>query len=124
MIANVYLKFRSYKLQNDQERTSLPEAFCKRDVLRNFANFRRKHLCQSLFFNKVETCNFIKKETLVQVFCCEFCEISKNTFSYRTTLVAASAGRQRTNFFQEKHDRFSKNEYQMFIMLEATHEIY
>ena len=35
-----------------------------------------------------KACNFIKKETLAQVFSCEFCEISKNTFSYRTTLVA------------------------------------
>ena len=25
-------------------------------------------------------CNFIKKEILAQVFACEFCEISKNTF--------------------------------------------
>ena len=25
-------------------------------------------------------CNVIKKETLAQVFSCEFCEISKNTF--------------------------------------------
>ena len=25
-------------------------------------------------------CNFFKKETLTQVFSCEFCEISKNTF--------------------------------------------
>ena len=28
--------------------------------------------------------NFIKKETLTQVFSCEFCEISKNTFLHRT----------------------------------------
>ena len=34
--------------------------------------------------------NFIKKETLAQMFSCEFCEISRNTFSYRTTPVAAS----------------------------------
>ena len=27
-------------------------------------------------------CNFIKKETLAQAFSCEFCEISKNSFSY------------------------------------------
>ena len=27
-----------------------------------------------------EACHFIKKETLAQVFRCEFCEISKNTF--------------------------------------------
>ena len=28
----------------------------------------------------LESCNFIKKDTLAQVFSCEFCEISKNTF--------------------------------------------
>ena len=33
-----------------------------------------------------EVCNFIKKETLAQVFSCEFCEISKNTFFFRTPL--------------------------------------
>ena len=31
-------------------------------------------------------CNFIKKETLAQVFS-QFCEISENTFSYRTPLI-------------------------------------
>ena len=31
-----------------------------------------------------------KKEALLQVFSCEFCEISKNTYFYRTPLVAAS----------------------------------
>ena len=35
------------------------------------------------------TCKFIKKEALAQVSSCEFCEISKNTFFYRTHLVAA-----------------------------------
>ena len=66
--------------------------FCKKGVFRNFAKFNEKHLCQSLFFNKVAglSCNFIKKEILVQVFSCEFCEISKNTFFDRTPLVAAS----------------------------------
>ena len=37
-----------------------------------------------------KACNFIKKETLKQVFSCEFCKISKNTFSYKTPPVAAS----------------------------------
>ena len=36
-----------------------------------------------------QACNFIKKETLAQVFSCEFFEISKNTFFHRTPLVAA-----------------------------------
>ena len=33
-------------------RSSRPEVFCK-GVLRNFTKFTGKHLCQSLFFNKV-----------------------------------------------------------------------
>ena len=37
-----------------------------------------------------ETCNFIQKETLAQVYSSQFCEISKCTFSYRIPAVAAS----------------------------------
>ena len=33
-------------------RSSRPEVFCKKSILRNFAKFTGKHLCQSLFFNK------------------------------------------------------------------------
>ena len=33
------------------------------------------------FIQKPKACNFIKNETLAQVFPCEFCEISKYTFS-------------------------------------------
>ena len=69
-------------------RSGCPDVFCKKGVLRNFTKFTGKHLCQSLFFNKA--CNFIKKEDLAQVFSCEFYEISKNTFFYRTPLAAAS----------------------------------
>ena len=57
----------------------------KKDVLRNFARFTGKHLYQSL-----QACNVIKKETLARVFSCEFCEISKSTFFYRTPPVTAS----------------------------------
>ena len=32
------------------------------------------------FLIKLQACNFIKKESLVQVLSCEFSEISKNTF--------------------------------------------
>ena len=39
---------------------------------------------------QAKACNFIIKEILAQVLCCEFCEISKNTFFYRTPPVAAS----------------------------------
>ena len=62
-------------------RSSRPDVFCEKGVLRNFAKFTGKHLCQSLVFNKVAgtACNFTKKEILAQVFSSEFCEISKNT---------------------------------------------
>ena len=63
------------------DRSSRPDVFCEKGVLRNFAKFTGKHLCQSLFFNKVAGLSFIKKEALAQVFSSEFCEISMNTFS-------------------------------------------
>ena len=47
-------------------------------------------------------CSFIKKETLAQEFFCEFCEIFKKTFFYRTPLVAAS-GNQTTSFQKRAH---------------------
>ena len=73
-------------------RSSRPEVFCKKSVLRNFAKFTGKYLSQCLFFNKkdLSLLNFIKKEALAQLFSGEFYEISKNTFSYITPSVAAS----------------------------------
>ena len=70
------------QIQTGDYRSSRPGAFFRKNVLRNFAKFTEKHLFQSLFFNKVaglEPATF-KKETLAQVFFCEFCEISKSTF--------------------------------------------
>ena len=89
-------------------RSNRRELFCKKAVPKNFAKFTGKNLCRSLcfnikvaglvlesLFNKIaglkakkrlqhQACNFIKKETVAQVFSCEFCEISRNTFFYRT----------------------------------------
>ena len=39
---------------------------------------------------QAEICNFIKKETLAQMFSCEICEISKNTFFIEHLRVTAS----------------------------------
>ena len=62
-------------------RSSHQRCSIKKGVLREFAKFTGKGLCLSLFLIKLqEPCNFIKKETLAQVFSCEFCEISRNTF--------------------------------------------
>ena len=35
------------------KKTSMLKVFCKKGVLRNFVKFTGKHLCQSLFLNKV-----------------------------------------------------------------------
>ena len=50
--------------------------FVKKGVLRYFAKFIGKHLCLSLFFNKVADLSVFH----------EFCEISKNTVFFRTPL--------------------------------------
>ena len=73
----------SHSLNAIKHRSTRPEVFCKKGVLKNFTQkFTGKYLCQSLFFNsyRPQTCNLIEKKTLAQVFSCEFCEISKNTF--------------------------------------------
>ena len=65
-------------------RSSRPEMFCKKDVLRNFAKFTGKH-------PGLRPATSLKKEAMAHVFSCEFCEISKYTFSYITSPVAAFA---------------------------------
>ena len=57
-------------------RSSRPEVFCKKVVLKKIYKIHRK--------------NPIQKETLAQVFSCEFCEIFKNTYFYRTPLTVVS----------------------------------
>ena len=50
-------------------------------------------MCQSPSFNKVAGLKLaasLKKETLTQLFSCEFCETPKNTFLHRTPLVLTS----------------------------------
>ena len=86
------IKFTSRDLVASS-RSSGPEVFCRKGALRNFAKCRGKPLYLSLILIKLHAsaCNFIKKETLAQVLYCEFCEISKNTSSYRTPPVAAFA---------------------------------
>ena len=64
-----YIEVRCFK--SSHRRCSV-----KKDVLKNFAEFTEKHKCQSLFLS--ESLN--KKETLAQVFPCEFCQIFKNPF--------------------------------------------
>ena len=79
-----------------QHRFSRSSRRCSvKKVVLNISQNWQENLYQSLIFNKVaglrpQACNLIKKETLVQVFTREFCEIYKNTFFYRMHPVAVS----------------------------------
>ena len=64
-------------------RSSHPAVFCKKGVLRYFTKFTGKHLCQSLYFNKVagmRPAALLNKRFWLMCFPVNFCEISKNTF--------------------------------------------
>ena len=67
--------------------------------------FRKLWIPENLFYRSshrrcsVKACIFIKIDTLEQVFSCEFREISKNTFSYRTPPLAASGFNSNENLF-------------------------
>ena len=72
-------------------RSSLLEVFCKKGVLKNFSNFAGKHLCQSVFFNKVSgprrfPVNFAKHLRLtVSTLIC-WTEVEKVLIPYLTNL--------------------------------------
>ena len=69
-------------------RSSHRRCCIRKGVLKNFAKFKEKHLCQGVF--QVAGLGLIKKDKMAQVFSCEFCEMFKGTFSYRAPVVAAS----------------------------------
>ena len=62
---------------------------CKKELfsLQISSTFQHKFAYST---NQPEACNFNKKETLVQVFFCEYCETFQNIFSYRIPVVATS----------------------------------
>ena len=64
---------RYWNLSIPKHRSSHRRCSIKIGVLKNFVKFTGKHLCQSLYFNKVAG-------DLAQVFSCKFCEIFKKNF--------------------------------------------
>ena len=70
----------------------------KKSVLRNFAKFKGKQVCQRLF-NKVAGLRpaTLLKESLAQVFFCEFCEITKSTFFTKYLRETASGKNGQTD---------------------------
>ena len=75
-------------LERTSTRSSRSEVFLKISL-----NLQENTCASVSFLNKVAGLRpmiFMKKEALAQVFSCEFWEIFKNTYLYRTPLVAAS----------------------------------
>ena len=76
------LNFKSSRLQMFF-RSSHPEMFCKKAVLRDFPKFTRKHLCQSLFITKVAGQGwqiYLKKRPCFLLFPVNFAKFGRKTF--------------------------------------------
>ena len=73
-------------------RCSCSQPFFKIGVLKNFAIFKEKHLCWSLFVIKLQAWRPapLLKRASNKVFSCEYCENFKNGFFCRTPLLAVS----------------------------------
>ena len=83
----------------------------------------------SLLYCRSQACNFIKKETPVQVFSCEFCEISKNTFFTEHLWATASCHGNLITAHADYPKSVSrmlvlfKNQYISFLMVTYVIEI-
>ena len=86
------LRLNFYVVFQVSTRSSLSQMLFKIGVLKSFAKFIGKCLCQSLFLNKVaglRPATLLKKDLGTDVLC-EFCENFKNTFFLRTPPLAVS----------------------------------
>ena len=75
-------------------RSSRPEVFCKKGVLRTFAKFTGKHLCQSC---GPQACNFIKKKLWHRCFPVNFAKFLRTPFL--TEYLWATASELFTTYF-------------------------
>ena len=75
---NLKCNFWSYRpsFRSNHQRCSVKKVFSE------ISQTSQENACARVSAKaRAKACNFIKKEALAQVFSCEFCEISKNTFS-------------------------------------------
>ena len=81
------IKFKLSLKVSQNYRSSHRMCSVGKGVLRNAAKFKGKHLCQKLFFNKVAGLKpaTVLKESLTQVFSCEFCELLRTPFLQNTS---------------------------------------
>ena len=84
------LKTKSLVSEGEQS----PRGVLKKGILKNFEKLPGNTYARVSLLIKLQAvaCNFIKKQTLAQVFSCEIWGIFKNTFFYRATLLTATVG--------------------------------
>ena len=82
--ANIFLMIVERHNQKELKRKAVAQRCSIKKVLLEISQNSQENTCARVSFliklHKGLACNFIKKETLAQVFSCEFCQISKNTF--------------------------------------------
>ena len=102
MILKIYVIMKLSIFLNTDTESILQRCSVKKVFLEILQNSQQNTCARVSFLItlQAEVCNFIKKETLAQVFSCEFCKISKTTFSHRTPPMAASA--DNINFFDSQ----------------------
>ena len=85
-LPNSFQKCRSSRSQMFF-RSSRPEMFCKKAVLRDFPKFTRKHLCQSLFITKVAGQGrqlYLKRDPVSWCFLWVLWNLEEHLFSFLT----------------------------------------
>ena len=89
ILATPLFRTKLFFIQLDPKvRSSFPEMSCKNGVLRKFAKFTGKHLCQSLFFNKVAgPATLLKKRLWHRCFPVNFANFLRTLFSQNTSGV-------------------------------------
>ena len=74
------------------QKQSRPHVFCRKDVLRNFATLTRRHLRQSLFFNKniagMRPVTLLKKRLWHRCFSVKFVKFLRTPFLQNTSGAA------------------------------------
>ena len=80
--------FKQANFEDIKNRSSHQRCYVRKGVLRNFTKFTGKHLCQSLFFNKVagfRPVTLLKKRLWHRCFPVNFVKFLRTPFSQNTS---------------------------------------
>ena len=86
--SSVVIVFICYITEPQPDRSSHQRCFVRKSVLRNFAKFTGKHLCQGLFFNKhlrPQPATLLKKRLWHSCFLVNFAKFLRTSFLQKTS---------------------------------------